>query len=201
MNDPGVRFEWPSRLDEPTRAQVIDLYNAVIEHEDILGYPCRLTGRQADSISASLAGAVAAGDVRFFAVRAAADLIGMALLTPNRLPNCAHIVELSKGIIHPDRRGRGVMEAALLEIAAVCQTGGLDIITLDVREHCKSHRLWRNVGFREYGRLEDYARTGGVAHAGVYMFTRTADLIARLRRGRKRLGATSLMQNREVQPC
>jgi pyrroloquinoline quinone (PQQ) biosynthesis protein C len=102
------------------------------------------------------------------------------LVTPNTMPNCRHIAELSKGIVHSAHQKGGIVKAAFLEIVRHCESRGIELLTLDVREHSAPHRIWEGLGFRQYGRLEDYARDDGRSVAGVFLCQTTADLKERL---------------------
>jgi ribosomal protein S18 acetylase RimI-like enzyme len=181
-----VVCRWLSELDARTGEQVIALYNAVILQENILGYAAPLEGSRALAVRRDLAEAVGAGRYDFMATLCGEDLIGMALLEPNLLPNCRHLGTLSKGIIRPDKRSRVVLKAGLLAIANRCQERRIERILLDVRENSRAHALWASCGFQPYGRLDDYARVAGTAFAGVYMQVSTQRLLDILQNGRRK---------------
>lgn len=173
------RFTWLNELPAARCAQLVALYNEVIATEDILGYPSALSAAQGAAIADGLARSVGDGSIEFLAIddETSGRLIGMALLSPNKLPTCAHRAELSKGIIAPAWRHHGVMELALLEIARHCIERHIDLILIDVRENSRAHRLWSKVGFQPYGILQDYARTAKGRFAGVYMFVESQNLL------------------------
>jgi RimJ/RimL family protein N-acetyltransferase len=174
-----ARFTWLSELPAERWPQLVALYNEVIATEDILGYQQALSAAEGAAIAEGLARSIREGSVEFLAIDddATGRLIGMALLGSNKLPNCAHRAELSKGIIAPAYRGHGVMELALLSIAEHCIERQIDLIHIDVRQNSRSHRLWAKVGFQQYGILEDYARTAKGRFAGVYMFIESRTLL------------------------
>lgn len=62
----------------------------------------------------------------------------------------------------------------------MARTLGIELLTLDVREGSRAHRLWSTLGFASFGVLNDYARVNGVSHRGHYMVQRVDDLAARL---------------------
>jgi RimJ/RimL family protein N-acetyltransferase len=172
-----VEYRWPTAIDAPLAAEIVGLFNACIRSEDLLGFTEPLTSDAGRQVVGKLADAVRAGDKHLFAVQHRQQLIGMALLTPNSLPNCRHIVEWSKGIIRPDYQGQGLLRAAVHRMATRCVEMGWEIVTLDVRAGTRQERLWSRAGFREYGRLEDYARIQGSARAGVFMYARADRLM------------------------
>lgn len=62
----------------------------------------------------------------------------------------------------------------------LCQAKGIELLTLDVREGTRAHRLWQRFGFQTYGVLDDYARVNGVKHRGHYMAQSVQSLAQRL---------------------
>jgi GNAT superfamily N-acetyltransferase len=189
---------WLSELDAQTGEQVIALYNAVIRQESILGYPAPLEGLPALEVSRDLAAAVRAGRYDFLATLCGEELIGMALLEPNLLPNCRHLCTLSKGIIRPDKRARGTLKVGLLAIANRCRERRIERILLDVRENSRAHALWASCGFQPYGRLPDYARVDGKAFAGIYMQVSTQRLLQILQQGRREAALRDLQDQPTV---
>jgi RimJ/RimL family protein N-acetyltransferase len=173
----AINYRWPAGIDERLGQEVIALYNDAIRTETILGYTQSLSAQEGRRIVGRIDESVRAGDKYFFGIHHGERLIGMALLTPNVLPNCRHIVEWSKGIIHSRYRGRSVLKRAIFAMAQRCREMRWDVVTLDVRADTRAHRLWSALGFREYGRLADYARVNGVAQAGAFLFANTDDLL------------------------
>lgn len=188
--EPSVQYSWLSEIDRTTAHDIVDLYNSALRTENLIGYPGPLTPESAQEIVNEVAGAVRAGRQEFFAVRSGIKLVGMALLTPNPLPNCHHRAELSKGIIVTEWRGRRIVRSALAEIARHCLLRNISILTLDVREHSRAHRLWEALGFQPYGRLDDYARVNGTCFGGLFMYIAAERLLTRSR-----------MDSQEWQPC
>lgn len=176
----GYAFEWPEMLEQSRGPQIVALYNAVIRSQSIIGYRDPISPTEGQVISQALSEAVRRRDKHLFLVTQGEEIVGIVILTPSSLPNCRHLVELSKGIIHPAHRRNGLLRRAFLEVALRCRELQAERILLDVREGSRSHRLWSHLGFEAFGRLEDYARVDGVSHPGVYMQQATIDLIDRL---------------------
>lgn len=175
-----ITYRWPEQLGDQLGRDVIALYNEVAKTEDILGYPSVVSEGEGTAIVSSINGALHRRETKFFGIFSASHLIGMALLTPNPMPNCRHIVEWSKGIIHPNFQGRGILRSSMIELTNACLADGLELITLDVRENSRAHRLWMGLGFQQYGRLPDYARIRGSSKPGVYLYASGRELLARL---------------------
>ena len=103
----------------------------------------------------------------------------MVLLTANGQPNCRHLAEISKCIIHPSSRGRGLLSVGFQHVLARCRVRRIDVVTLDVRKGTRAEQLWLALGFRPFGELNDYARTDGKTHAGTYLYASVDDLMRR----------------------
>jgi hypothetical protein len=58
-----------------------------------------------------------------------------------------------------------------------CQELKCEMIVIDVREPTKGYRLWKRLGFKEYGRLPDYARVKDTKITGIYMYAYVADTL------------------------
>lgn len=103
-------------------------------------------------------------------------LVVACVLKPQCLPTTCHLAELQKGIIEPEHRGRGLLEAALKQITEKARQMGITRLLLDVREDSPAHRLWQHWGFNTFGVLEDYAHHAGRVWAGHYMEQSVDDL-------------------------
>lgn len=175
-----IELEWPTTLDAATGKGVVALFNDAIATTTVLGYSEPLSDAESELVIAELRAALEKGAKSMLAIRRDGDMVGMALLTSNKMPNCQHIVELSKGIIRSDQQKSGIVKTAFREIARYCEEKDYALLTLDVREHSAPHKIWQGLGFQEYGRLEDYARVNEQSHPGVFMCQTTKDLKARL---------------------
>ena len=174
-----ISFDWPGKLNPVQQAKLTDLYNSIIKDESILGYQNELNANDSVQIQQEIAWKVENGEQELMFAKYHGKVVGMVLLTPSKLPNCAHRVELSKGLISPDYRNKGILQKALLEIGLRARSKGYDQIVLDVRANTRSETVWRKAGFSQYGLLKDYARVGEVKYDGVFMMQNTDDLITR----------------------
>jgi ribosomal protein S18 acetylase RimI-like enzyme len=102
----------------------------------------------------------------------------LAILTLNRMPNCRHRAELSKGVVHPDYRGKNFVQLGFRALLLRAEQLGIEQLVLDVREGCRAHALWQRFGFVSFGVLEDYARIDGKSHRGHFMVQSVASLRA-----------------------
>lgn len=192
----NVQFSWPVSIDETLRNGIVSLYNDAIDQTTVIGYTQHLSKEEGEALVDELDASLKKGELALFAGVSGDELIVMALLTASEMPNCRHIADLTKGIIRSDHQKSGLVRKAFLAIAEHCEQQGYSLITLDVRENCKAHHVWQSVGFREYGRLDDYARVDGISYAGVFMCQSTADLKASMQHGGD--GASQLLMTREA---
>lgn len=96
-------------------------------------------------------------------------------------PTSRHLAEVSKAIIDPKWRGRGIVKRVLRELITKAREVGIGAFVLDVREGTRAAQLWQLLGFRVYGRLDDYARYDNHSYSGLYMAATITDLDQRSR--------------------
>lgn len=176
-----IVFAWTETLDDDLSRRIRDLFNASLELDDIIGFEHPLDDVACEYLD-GLRSDVNGGRKRLLVGHGEdGALVCMAVLSRSALPNCRHIAEVSKCIILPSRRGTGILGAGLKELLAHCAASGIDVLTLDVRKGTRAEVLWKTIGFRAFGELPDYARTGGQTHSGVYLWAPVHELIDRHR--------------------
>jgi ribosomal protein S18 acetylase RimI-like enzyme len=116
--------------------------------------------------------AVDDGSKRLFAAFVDDRLVGTVQLVLGMPPNQPHRAEISKMIVHPDGRRRGLGTALMNEALELARRSGKTLITLDTRTGDVSEPLYRRVGFKEAGVIPDFAfdPDGGATHATTYMY-------------------------------
>jgi ribosomal protein S18 acetylase RimI-like enzyme len=176
----SVTLTWLTSVDEPALCGVRDLFDAALALDDMIGFSGPLTDEQAAEYFIGLRLDVDLGRKALLLGRAPdGAVVAMAVLTPNGLPNCRHLAEISKCIVHPEWRGSGVVRRGLAELLAFCRARGIDTLTLDVRKGTRAETLWKGLGFEPYGELPDYARTATGCHAGTFLWASVNALLAR----------------------
>ncbi len=108
------------------------------------------------------------------------NVVVTCIIRSNNQSTNDHIYDLQKGFIDPSYRKSGLLEKTLLFIANIAIDNNVDILTLDVRESTKAHKVWQKVGFRTYGTLKDYSRYNGKSFSGHYMSITTQNLLNNL---------------------
>ncbi|MCB1348203.1 MAG: GNAT family N-acetyltransferase [Maritimibacter sp.] len=121
-----------------------------------------------------VAAAVAGGDRHLFGAFVDGRLVGTVQLFVGLPPNQPHRAEISKMIVHPEVRRRGIGAALLQAAFAVARRSGKTLVTLDTRTGDVSERLYRSVGFEPAGVIPGFALDpdGAALHATTYMYKR-----------------------------
>lgn len=117
-------------------------------------------------------GAVDTGRTHLFGAFVEGRLVGTVQLVLAMPPNQRHRAEISKMIVHPSGRRRGVGTALMRAALEAAKEAGKTLITLDTRTGDVSEALYRSVGFTEAGVIPDFAYDpdGGRRHATTYMY-------------------------------
>ncbi len=105
------------------------------------------------------------------------ECVGMVVLTPITHPTSSHIAEITKAIIIKNYRGAGIFKKGLESVVVKSQELDVTRLIFDVREGSDSALLFQHVGFKIYGKLEDYSHYNGEVHSGLYMTASLDDLI------------------------
>lgn len=168
----SVNVVWPRKLTPELQESILNLTNTILEKEDTIGFSAPLNAQQGSSEIARLSKAVASGDIHLLLLQKidTGNVIGHLILTPSKLPNCRHIAEISRAMVHPEYRGFSAILLGMYEVLHKCQALNIDVIQLDVRANTRIHRLWEGLGFRTIGLMEDYARINGESYSGCFMY-------------------------------
>lgn len=170
-------IERPEQL-ERVFSSLVYLLELSSSDEAILGLAEPLSDAQADGWRRDLCAQLDEGVLKILvAVDALGDVCLCCMLKGSRQDTTRHIYDLQKGFIRPDLRGSGLLPQAMLQIAKVAEANKVDVLTLDVRGGSPAHHLWKAIGFKTYGILNDYSRYAGKSYAGYYMSITTEALL------------------------
>lgn len=176
-----VELRWLTEIDNRTSEGLLSLLNRVLQTETTIGFPGPLDHSRGTELIRMLD-----EDVRAYRrhVLVATDkdcVVGQLILTPHSLPNCRHLIEVSRGVIDPSYRGTGLAFRAFEEVANKSELLGCEVLYLDVRAGTVAAEMWKSFGFTTFGLLPDYARVGGKRYKGLFMHQSVSDLRQRLR--------------------
>jgi hypothetical protein len=101
-------------------------------------------------------------------------------LVPNGSPNNRHIGSIFRAMVDPELRTANLLPTACGHIVERCRRLGVETLCIDSRLGSRAAQLWQALGFREYGRLPDYARVGATRYEGVYLYQPVDELARRV---------------------
>jgi hypothetical protein len=102
--------------------------------------------------------ALARGERRVLVARVGGAIIGTAQLDLATPPNQAHRADVSKVLVHPDARRRGVARALMLALEAIAAEEGRSLLTLDTVAGSPAQGLYESLGYTLAGTIPRYAR-------------------------------------------
>ncbi|WP_020594157.1 GNAT family N-acetyltransferase [Kiloniella laminariae] len=87
-------------------------------------------------------------------------------------PNQPHRCEVSKLLVHPDFRKRGLARALMLALEEQAAFLGKTLVTLDTKSGDKAEPLYHSLGYKTAGSIPGFAldTTGELLHATTYMY-------------------------------
>ncbi|MGW5328082.1 N-acetyltransferase family protein [Streptomyces sp. NPDC004014] len=105
--------------------------------------------------------AVRAGDAALRAAYLDRRLVGLGYWLRYARPTHRPHADLEKIAVDAAVRGRGVGRALTTALIADAREAGIEVLTLDARgDNTHALRLYRSLGFTEYGRLPDFVAVG-----------------------------------------
>jgi len=85
-------------------------------------------------------------------------IVGSVQLDRDMPPNQPHRAEVTKLLVHPDVRRRGIARALMAELHRHARDLGRTLITLDTRTGDKAEPLYASLGYRTAGIIPDFCR-------------------------------------------
>lgn len=105
--------------------------------------------------------AVRAGDAALRAAYLDRRLVGLGYWLRHARPTHRPHADLEKIAVDAAAQGRGVGRALTAALIADAREAGIEVLTLDARgDNTDALRLYRSLGFTEYGRLPDFVAVG-----------------------------------------
>jgi len=88
----------------------------------------------------------------------AGRVVGTVQLDTGTPPNQAHRAEITKLLVHPDSRRRGIARALMAEIETVARARDRSLITLDTRTGDAAEPLYTSLGYETAGIIPGFCR-------------------------------------------
>jgi len=101
---------------------------------------------------------VRAGTRRVVVARSGVRIVGTVQLDLAVPPNQQHRAEVSKLLVHPIARRRGVARALMTTLEAIARSAGRTLLTLDTVTGSHAEPLYRSLGYIPVGVIPRYAR-------------------------------------------
>jgi hypothetical protein len=169
-------FDWITELGDADLMEMKRILDVVATTTGTNGFSEPLDEAELTALASKIRYGLAVGTLHHLMVRSGGKVVGIVTLEASSQPTRRHIVEIRRAAIPPDQRGR-FLRRGWGEVLRKCQAMGWEIAQIDVSEDGPIV-LWERMGFRIFGRVQDYARVGARRLEGVYM---TLDIAVALR--------------------
>lgn len=135
------------------------LLHACVHHGASVNFILPFSPAEADAFwRAKVLPAMRAGN-RIVLVATSGDLIaGSVQLGLDTPPNQPHRAEISKLLVHPDFRRRGIARALMADIEGRAARLGRSLLTLDTRTGDMAEPLYASMGYATAGSIPGYCR-------------------------------------------
>lgn len=166
-----LEFYWVKKINKYLHHQLINLYHAVINTDNTIGYAAPLNAYEEKKMISTLRADIR-NRIKFLLIikdKLTGIVIASVILHRNKDANSSHIADLQKGMIHPEFRGGVLFKRMFYEVLLYCKQLKIDVLTLDVRKNTRSEKLFRHLNFEVYGEMKDYARVGNHHYSGFFM--------------------------------
>jgi GNAT superfamily N-acetyltransferase len=100
---------------------------------------------------------------------------GTVSLRDDAPPTGRHRAEVTKLLVHRDRRRRGIAAALMATLEAEAAARGLVLLMLDTESGSPAEDAYRRLGWIEYGRVADHAARPDGVLSGSTFFARRLD--------------------------
>lgn len=101
---------------------------------------------------------VAAGERLLLVKKEEGRVVATVQVVLDMPPNQPHRAEVSKLLVHPAWRRRGLARALMLEAEEAARAHGRTLITLDTRTGDLAEQLYLSLGYQVAGVIPDFAR-------------------------------------------
>ena len=102
-------------------------------------------------------GDIERGAVRPIVARVDGRIEGVTLLVPSPNPNSPHRAEVAKVMVHRRARGRGLGAGLMEAVEDLARAEGRWLLILDTMTGSDADRMYRRLGWREVGVIQDHS--------------------------------------------
>jgi L-amino acid N-acyltransferase YncA len=166
-----IHYKWltPIDISKDFIEGVIVLLNQVAIRERNMGFSQPIDLSETENFQNMFVGELESGAHLLSAFDGNA-LIGIVTIMPCGLPARKHVAEVKRCVISIEYRGRNILSKGWVDLLEKCAAHNIQNLTIDVRtDYPRTLKLWKLLGFVEYGRMSDYARMDGEKIDGVFL--------------------------------
>ncbi|MYS36902.1 acetyltransferase (GNAT) family protein [Streptomyces sp. KhCrAH-43] len=131
------------------------------------------------------AASVEAGQLEVWIARDGERIAGTIGLVRAPLPNARHRAEVTKLMVRPSARGRGLGGELLAAVERAAAEEGVTLLVLDTESGSPAERLYRAAGWTECGSVPDYAADPAGVLKPTTFYYKAAGLVPEDGRGRE----------------
>jgi len=148
-----------------------ELLRACVADGASIGFLHPMPPGQAEAFWHGLEGSLRGGSRRLLVAWEEGRLLGTGALALAGLPNGRHRAEVSKLMVHPTARRKGIARALLAALEGLAAEEGRSLLVLDTKAGDAGEPLYRQAGWTEAGTIPGYAlASGGGADATVFYY-------------------------------
>ncbi|MCA0942456.1 GNAT family N-acetyltransferase [Salipiger pacificus] len=134
-----------------------DILAACVADGASVGFVMPFAAEEALRFWEGLVPEIESGDRILFGAFEGERMVGTVSLALAGMPNQTHRAEISKMLVHPAFRRRGLARALVEALLARAEGLGRDLITLDTRTGDAAQQLYASCGFLPAGEIPEYA--------------------------------------------
>ncbi|AMP02040.1 acetyltransferase family protein [Collimonas arenae] len=152
-----------------------DILMACVKQGASVGFLGTPDAEDAFSFWYGVNGSLVSGGRRLLVARFAGQVVGTVQVVLATPANGGHRAEISKLLVHPDVRRKGVARSLMQQAETVARADGRLLLTLDTRTGDAAESLYRSLGYELAGVIPDYARsTSGKLSDTSFMYKKIA---------------------------
>jgi GNAT superfamily N-acetyltransferase len=156
----GIRFVLDPPLTPELRDQIVTLWTAVTNAGGAVGFVGPVTEDDVRPLALSTLREATEGPDRMLVGFHDQQPVALLFFTDNRFRLKAHWCVLKRVMVQPDRQGHGYGQALMREAERIGREIGWEALHLTVRDGKGVEEFYRQLGYREVGRLPGALRVG-----------------------------------------
>jgi ribosomal protein S18 acetylase RimI-like enzyme len=158
---------------DPGLEDLADILQAAVNAGASVGFvqPCSMD-QSRDFWRNNVFPSAKAGGRVFLVARTADRIVGTVQLITEMLPSQVHRCDISKLLVHPDFRKRGIAKLLMVALEQRAKDLGKRLLTLDTKTGDPAEKIYTSMGYQTAGSIPGYCRApeGDRDDATTYMY-------------------------------